>query len=59
MNERIRNNCYFHSTTEFKGAVIDFFETTWDKIATSMVDKINDNFQILNRHLQVEGVYIL
>ena len=49
MNERVRNNRYFHSVQQFKTAVMDFFDKTRDKIVPSMVDRINDNFQILKQ----------
>ena len=47
MNERVRNNRFFESAKEFRFAIMEFFEKTWPKIAHSMVDRINDNFQIL------------
>ena len=37
------------STIEFKNAIMDFFEIAWDKIALSMIDRINDNFQMLKQ----------
>lgn len=49
MNEVVRNNQYFKTAYEFKKAILDFFEITWDKIALSMVDRINNNFQILKQ----------
>jgi len=49
MNERVRNKRYFHSLQQFKLAVMVFFDKTWDKIVPSMVDRINDNFQILKQ----------
>jgi transposase len=48
MNEHTRNNRAFVSAKEFRQTISDFFEVTWPKIASSMVDRINDNFQILN-----------
>ena len=47
MNESVRNNRFFESAKEFRSQIMDFFEITWPKIAHSMVDRINDNFQIL------------
>jgi transposase len=47
MNEHVRNNRFFHSAKEFRKAIMDFFEITWPKIAESMVDRINDNFETL------------
>lgn len=49
MNEAVRNNRYFKTGKEFKTAITDFFEKTWYKIASSMIDKINDNFQALKQ----------
>jgi transposase len=49
MNEFIRNNKVFKTVTEFKKAINDFFVITWPQISQSMVDRINDNFQILNK----------
>lgn len=49
MNEFTRNNRFFETAKEFKKAISDFFLVTWPKISRSMVDRINDNFQILNK----------
>jgi transposase len=49
MNERVRNNRFFHSATEFKKVIMDFFDITWPQIAHDMVDRINDNFQTLKQ----------
>lgn len=49
MNEHARNNRYFQTAAEFKKAIMDFFQITWDKIAFSMIDRINDNFQVLKQ----------
>ena len=49
MNEYSRNNRYFQNAAEFRKAITDFFEITWDKIAASMTDRINDNFQVLKQ----------
>ena len=49
MNEYTRNNRYFQTATEFKTVIMNFFEVTWDKIAFSMIDRINDNFQMLKQ----------
>ncbi len=48
MNEYVRNNRVFKSAAEFRSAINEFF-AKWPKIALSMVDRINDNFQILNK----------
>lgn len=49
MNEKARNNKFFETAKEFRQAIVDFFEITWPQIATSMVDRINDNFETLKR----------
>lgn len=48
MNEYVRNNRVFKSAAEFREAINEFF-AKWPQIACSMVDRINDNFQILNK----------
>ena len=49
MNEYVRNNRVFQSAKEFRKRIMDFFNVTWPQIATSMVDRINDNFQKLKQ----------
>lgn len=49
MNEYARNNRFFHSAKEFREAVTHFFNVTWPQISHSMIDRINDNFQILKQ----------
>jgi len=49
MNEYVRNNRVFESAKEFREMIMDFFNVTWPAIATSMVDRINDNFQKLKQ----------
>ena len=48
MNEFARNNRVFKTVADFKQAIDDFI-ATWPKIASSMVDRINDNFQVFNK----------
>lgn len=48
MNEFVRNNRVFKSALEFRQAINEFF-TKWPEISHSMIDRINDNFQILNK----------
>ena len=48
MNEFVRNNRVFKSASEFRQAIDDFF-AKWPQIAHSMIDRINDNFQTLNK----------
>lgn len=49
MNEYTRNNRVFATVSDFKTAIFEFFQVTWPKISASMVDRITDNFQILNK----------
>ncbi len=49
MNEFTRNNRVFTTVRDFKTAIFEFFSITWPKISASMVDRITDNFQILNK----------
>lgn len=48
MNEHVRNNRFFESAKEFRKEITNFFKITWPQIATSYVDRINDNFQRFN-----------
>ena len=45
MNEKVRNNVFFSSAKEFRNAILHFFAEIWPRIATSMINRINDNFQ--------------
>lgn len=47
MNENVRNNVFFHSTSQFKKSVMGFFNDTWGDIKDDMRECINDNFQTL------------
>lgn len=47
MNEKIRNNVFFSSTQHFRDAINDFFDMTLPKIAQSLRDRINDDFQTI------------
>ena len=47
-HEHVSNNQYYASGKEFKEAVFNFFNKTLPNIAHTLVDRINDNFQILN-----------
>ena len=47
MNEYARNNRFFQTAKEFREAILEFFDVTWPQIAHNMVDRINDNFQII------------
>jgi transposase len=44
MNEQVRNNVFFKSFSEFRAAILGFFEKKWPQISMSMVDRINDSF---------------
>ena len=48
MNEYVRNNKFFKTASEFREKILHFFNNTWSKIAESMVDRINDNFEQIN-----------
>lgn len=48
MNEHVRNNRFFESAKEFRREIMGFFEVTWPQIASSLTDRINDNFQRFN-----------
>ncbi len=47
MNEYTRNNRFFQTAKEFREVILGFFEVTWPEIAHDMVDRINDNFQVV------------
>ncbi|NDE83090.1 MAG: IS630 family transposase [Chlamydiia bacterium] len=47
MNEYARNNRFFKTAQEFREAILGFFETTWPQISLTMIDRINDSFQII------------
>ena len=47
MNEKVRNNVFFHSAKDFKQQVISFLDENWDKNKVGLESRINDNFQIL------------
>lgn len=49
MNEQTRNNRVFKNAQDFRKAILEFFTHTWPKIALSMTDRINDNFQVINK----------
>jgi hypothetical protein len=48
---------YFASAKEFRATITNFFEVTWDQIAQSMIDRINDNFSCSEKiqHFSVIG----
>ncbi len=49
MNEHVRNNKFFDSAKEFRKAVLDFFDQTWNEIKYDMRRRINDNFHPLKQ----------
>jgi transposase len=49
MNEYVRNNQFFASADDFRRSIMDFFHKTWPRISASMVNRINDNFEILKQ----------
>jgi transposase len=46
-HEQVSNNQYYASGKEFKSAVLNFFNKTLPDISHTLIDRINDNFQIL------------
>ena len=49
MNEYVRDNKVFESVADFTKSILGFFHNTWPRIAPSMTNRINDNFQILGK----------
>lgn len=47
MNEKSRNNVFFSSAKQFRDAISEFFDSTIPKIAQSLRERINDNFQTI------------
>jgi transposase len=47
MNEFVRNNVFFTSPKQFKGAITEFFHETIPKIKLILYQRITDNFQII------------
>ncbi|MGO3686438.1 MAG: IS630 family transposase [Proteus vulgaris] len=47
MHEHARNNVYFPTKASFKGAIDTFFDVTLPEVASSLMSRINDNFQVL------------
>jgi transposase len=47
MNEEVRNNVFFTSAKNFRDSISSFFETKIPKIAHSLRERINDNFQTI------------
>ncbi|WP_174224054.1 transposase, partial [Candidatus Fukatsuia symbiotica] len=48
MNEQTRNNRYYPSKQSFKNDILNFFEVKLPQMASSLVSRLNDNFQALN-----------
>ena len=48
MNEERRNNVFFESAKHLRKSISEFFETNIPKIAQSLRERINDNFQTIN-----------
>lgn len=53
MNEYVRNNRFFTSAKEFREAIMNFFDVTWNVIAKDMTDRVNDNFQRISTTLSI------
>jgi transposase len=49
MNEFVRNNRFFPTAKDFRRQIMLFFEKTWNEIALTMVDRINDNFCVVKK----------
>ena len=49
MNEKARNNKYFATSADFKRSINEFLDVTWCKIANNLIDRINDNFNIVKQ----------
>jgi transposase len=49
MNERVRNNRYFTSASEFRQEIHNFFRDTLPALAGVLSQRINDNFQVLKK----------
>ena len=47
MNRYIRNNIVYEKPKDFQNKILDFFNSTWDKIKHNLKTEINDNFHIL------------
>lgn len=48
MNEYSRNNRFFRTAQEFRQSITGFFAETLPKIASTLTNRINDNFQKLD-----------
>jgi hypothetical protein len=49
MNEHVRNNKFFNSVGEFREDVANFFKVTWPQISQSMIGRVNDSFQVIQK----------
>jgi len=49
MNEKVRNNQFFHNAKEFRQQINLFFEDVLPEIGDSLESRINDNFQVFDR----------
>jgi len=48
MNEKVRNNHYFHNAKAFREKIDEFFEIILPEIGDTLDSRINDNFQTFN-----------
>jgi len=48
MNEKVRNNKFFKTPTEFRENINNFFHKTVPEIGDTLSSRINDNFQKIN-----------
>jgi transposase len=50
MHEQVQNNVAFVNAKDFRSRIDEFFANTWQKIKWTLVDRINDNFHIIDHH---------
>lgn len=48
MNEKVRNNHFFHNAKEFRQKINEFFDEILPSIGKSLDSRINDNFQVFD-----------
>ncbi len=57
MNNMVRNNHYVATAKEFREKIRHFFSDTLPELAGNLSCRINDHFQKLKKHLQINRVY--
>jgi hypothetical protein len=48
MNEKVRNNQFFHNAKDFRQQIYWFFREISPEIGDSLESRINDKFQVFN-----------